>query len=299
MKVIDFIFAARPMLLMPVWSIYLLAFRLRYPFQAWEDANTLALVGLTLVSAGAYYINQIFDYESDRINNKIGFLQYDIISKNEMIAAYLSVSLIAVIVTFFSSIFTAVMTLIICLLGLAYSAPPLKLKDRPLGGLLTNAGGFGVLIPLAAMSDLEADIHLVYIIFYFSLIVAAGYLLTIIPDRKGDVVTGKSTLAAQLSNRRIISIGLVMLVCSLLMAFLIFNFYLIIISTVSIALFIIALMAPDENVILVACKLPILLVVIVAGIYFPAYLVFILVLLILTRLYYKKRFGLIYPRING
>lgn len=298
MKVIDFIFAARPMLLMPVWSIYLLAFKLRYPYQAWEDANTLALVGLTLASAGAYYINQIFDYESDRINNKIGFLQYDIISKNEMIAAFLSVSGIAVILTFFSSLIAALMVIFICLLGLAYSAPPLKLKDRPLGGLLTNTAGFGVLIPLAAMSDLEADIHLVYVIIYFSLIVTAGYLLTIIPDRKGDVVTGKSTLAAQLSNRRIILIGLIMLVISLLTAFLIFNLYIIIISTVSISLFVIALMAPDENVILFACKLPILLVVITAGIYYPAYLVFILVLLVLTRLYYKKRFGLIYPRIN-
>ncbi|MEW5923955.1 MAG: UbiA family prenyltransferase [Candidatus Zixiibacteriota bacterium] len=298
MKVIDFIFAARPMLLMPVWSIYLLAFRLRYPFQAWEDANTLALVGLTLAAAGAYYINQIFDYESDRINNKIGFLQHEIISRNQMIAAFLSVSLVAVIITLFSSIFAAFIVLLINLLGLAYSAPPLKLKDRPLGGLLTNAGGFGVLVPLVAMSDLDADIHLVYIIIYFSLIVAAGYLLTIIPDRKGDTVTGKTTLAAELSNRRIISIGLIMLICSLLVAFLIFDFYIIIVSTVSITLFIIALMAPEENVILVACKLPILLVVIVAGIHYPAFLVFILVLIVLTRLYYRKRFGLIYPRIN-
>lgn len=298
MKVIDFIFAARPMLLLPVWSIYLLAFKLRYPYQAWDDSNTLALVSLTLISAGAYYINQIFDYDSDLINQKIGFLQKDIISRSQMMAAYLSVSVVSIIAAFCSDFMTALIIILIGLLGLAYSASPLRFKDRPIGGLLANVIAYGILVPLTAVTDIGGDIHLIYIIFYFSLIVGAGYLLTIIPDRDGDLKTGKLTLAAGLIDRQIIMRGLALLIISLLMAFLIFNAFLVAISTVSICLFIIALLTPDEKVILFTCKLPILLVSLLAGYYFPAYLVFMLVLLVMTRLYYKKRFDIIYPRIN-
>ncbi|PKK82647.1 MAG: hypothetical protein CVT49_12605 [candidate division Zixibacteria bacterium HGW-Zixibacteria-1] len=298
MKVIDFIFAARPMLLLPVWSIYLLAFKLRYPYQAWEDSNTLALVSLTLISAGAYYINQIFDYDSDLINQKIGFLQKDIISRSQMMAAYLSVSVVSVIAAFCSDFMTVLIIILIGLLGLAYSASPLRLKDRPIGGLLANVIAYGILVPLTAVTDIGGDIHLIYIIFYFCLLVAAGYLLTIIPDREGDQQTGKMTLAAGLSDRQIIMSGLALVITSLLMAFLIFNAFLVAVSTVSICLFVIALLTPDEKAILFTCKLPILLVSLLAGYYFPAYLVFMLVLLVMTRLYYKKRFGIIYPRIN-
>jgi len=35
-----------------------------------------------------------------------------------------------------------------------------------------------------------------------------------------------------------------------------------------------------------------------AGYFYPIYLIFIVVLIVLTRLYYKKRFGMVYPKVN-
>ena len=67
MKLIDFIFAARPMLLLPVWSLYLISFAFYKTNQQFDVADYIIMAGLTLLFAGAYYINQIYDYQSDLI----------------------------------------------------------------------------------------------------------------------------------------------------------------------------------------------------------------------------------------
>jgi hypothetical protein len=59
LKIIDFFFAARPICLLPVWSVFLIV-------QKYVDGGKssgldafLILAGLSLITAGAYFINQI------------------------------------------------------------------------------------------------------------------------------------------------------------------------------------------------------------------------------------------------
>jgi 4-hydroxybenzoate polyprenyltransferase len=298
-KIIDFIFAARPMLLLPTWSIYLVTVRLIKGQGNFDDSIGLILIGITLITIGAYFINQIYDFESDRQNKKLGILQRGLIQKSEMMAAYIATSVLPLLLGFIIDFKIGLLMIIMILLGYIYSAPPFRLKDRPISGLLANAVAYGVLVPLA-VPEFISDINIsrAPIIFCFYSMVAAAYLLTIIPDREGDRKSGKSTLATLLSNRPIIISAIIFLVVALYSALLLNNIFLIIICIISIVLFIIALIINRNKIILFACKFPILLLSLLAGYYFPTYLVFLLVLLIMTRLYYNKRFGIVYPRLD-
>ncbi len=299
MKIVDFIFAARPMLLLPVWSLYLIADKYYFGADLFGISDFVALVSLTLLVAGSYYINQIYDYQSDLINKKLGFLQSGKISKNEMIVVYVLISVVSIITGFKISLFLGGLFCVVFILGYFYSAPPLRLKDRPISGLLSNSFAYGILVPLSIPGFAAKPDYLIMIMpTYFFMTVSAGYLLTIIPDRDGDAKSGKQTLAVLLSDRSIIIVATILLVISLLLALQMNHLFLILISSVSILLYITILISPKINLILLACRLPILLMSLLAGYYYPGYLIFLVALLFLTRLYYKKRFGIDYPRID-
>jgi 4-hydroxybenzoate polyprenyltransferase len=297
-KVLDIIFAARPMLLLPAWSIYLISYHVIFNEYYFSTRAMMVLASLTLMTAGFYYINQIFDYKTDMINQKVGFLQRGLIHQREMLAAYLSVTLLSWVLIATQSFALTVIILTSSLLGFFYSVPPIKLKDRPLGGLLANGLGFGLLIPLLVIFQMQSlSWPRLFLALYFFFAVSAGYLLTIIPDREGDAAAGKNTLGANYSNRALILQGLIFLLMSLVNSIILKNNYLIAISSISLLIFAVALAVPGNKVILFACKFPILLMAFLAGYYYPVYFVFVVAIIILTRLYYHWRFGIIYPRL--
>jgi 4-hydroxybenzoate polyprenyltransferase len=157
MKLLDFVFAARPMLHLPIWSIYLVALFYHRKLSGgnfqWSDVGMLAC--LSLLASGAYYLNQVYDYDSDKINRKLGFLQVGLLNKKELMAAYLVVSVAAIGSAFFYSFLILVIVLQLFVFGYVYSTPPLRLKDRPFPGLLANAYTFGFLVPFTVMPQLN------------------------------------------------------------------------------------------------------------------------------------------------
>ena len=299
MKALDFIFAARPMLLLPVWSIYLITYNTLKGDKSFSPDALLILAALSLMYAGAYYLNQIHDYRSDLINKKLGFLQREIISRKGMVAAFDIVSLAALVIAFVHDYITGVVFVAIFVLGYLYSAPPPRFKDRPISGLLANAAAYGVLLPLAVPGFLEEidDTGLMLLIYFFTT-VAAGYMLTIIPDKEGDKKTGKTTLAVYFGDRTIIIIGFLFLGLSLIPALIMKHYPLVGVSLISMILFLTAAVLRKIPIVLFACKFPILMMSLLAGWYCPGYIIFLLALIILTRIYYKKRFGIEYPRLS-
>jgi 4-hydroxybenzoate polyprenyltransferase len=298
-KIFDLIFAARPMLLLPVWSIFIVTRCLVYPGQSYGINELSVLIGESLLFAGAYYLNQITDYESDLINKKLGFLQRGYITKREMMYYFVVTSVAGLTIGFLVSIYIGLIFLVILILGIIYSVPPLRLKDRPIGGFLANVIAYGVLVPLTVEAEPVGLLPVSrYPAVFFFLTVGAVYLLTIIPDREGDFKTGKKTPAKFLSDRVLIVIGMCILAVAGGWAYMNSHWLLIVVGGISFLLYLSSLLINKEAAILLACKMPILLLSLLAGYYFPPYIIFLIVLIIATRLYYRRRFNMVYPRLN-
>ena len=303
MKLLDYIFAARPMLLLPVWSIFLVALHYHHELAektfSWSDL--LILSCLTILTAGAYYINQVFDIESDKLNSKLGFLQKRLVSAGMLMAMYIIFSVLALSAAVFISTTLFIIFLQLLLLSFVYSAPPFRLKDRAVSGLFANAYSFGFLIPISVMPLITQ--HSAGLMgwdnpFYFFLSVIGVHILTTIPDIKGDKAAGKKTIGLILPLR-----------VALLSAFMSFggaalvahysNFLpLMIIAVISATLALTALVSTNFQIILAAAKIPILLLTLLAGYFYPIYFLFVVALLFLTRAYYKKRFNVVYPGLT-
>ncbi len=297
MKALDLIFAARPMLHLPAWSIFLLTDH--FLGGHFEINDMLILMAITLILSGAYYINQLYDYEGDLINNKLGFLQRGLITKTQMKAAFIVVSCLGPGIAFAVEPYLGLLTVVLFLMGYIYSAPPFRLKDRPFWGLWANSAAYGLIIPFLVPGFVAHwDEKTLYIPAYFFLAVSAAYLLTIIPDREGDIQSGKVTLAAILPDSYLLLAALLLLYLSLMAAIRMDIMTLALISAVSIVLFLLAAVVRKKNIILFACKVPILLVALLAGIFNPGYLVFLVAVILTTRIYYRQRFGMQYPKLD-
>lgn len=303
MKLLDYIFAARPMLLLPVWSIFLVALHYHHQLAektfSWPDL--LILFCLTILTAGAYYINQVFDIESDKINSKLGFLQKRLVSAGTLMAMYIIFSVVALSAAVFISTTLLIIFLQLLLLSFVYSAPPLRLKDRAVSGLFANAYSFGFLIPISVMPLITQ--HNAGLMgwdnpFYFFLSVMGVHILTTIPDKAGDSATGKKTIGLILPLRAALLAALMSFGGAALVAHYSNFLPLMIIAVISATLALTALVSTNLQIILAAAKIPILLLTLLAGYFYPIYFLFVVALLFLTRAYYKKRFNVVYPGLT-
>ncbi len=286
------------MLHIPVWTIYLLSLR-TFGRSHIVQSDFLLIAALSLNAAGAYYINQIYDYHSDLINEKVGFLQKGLIGKKSMVVVAVIVLALSSVLAIWINIGAGIVNLVLIIFGLLYSMPPARLKDRPVLGLLANSIGFGILIPLiAAFATRTITDSAIWPCLFFLLTVGAAHLMTIIPDRVGDIAAGKKTLAFYLSDKKIIYLASVLMLLALLPSILMVNIFLIIICVLTFILLMAAISVDQTRVLLFACKFPILLLSLLAGYYYSIYLIFLVVILVSTRLYYIRRHKIAYPKIS-
>ncbi len=302
MRILDFFFASRPLLHLPIWSVYLVALHFHDELSGegfgWTDLVVMA--GISLLFSGAAYLNQVFDFESDRINNKLGFLQQGFISQPQMLAAFVVVSLPPMAVAPLFSMATLFIFAQFLLLAYLYSAPPFRLKDRPILGLFANSWAHGFLVAMAVMPDIS--IHNAGLLgwdspLYFFLTVAAVHTLTTIPDREGDRATGKTTIGVVLGRGWSLAVALVFVGLSVWVAWYSGFAPLVYLSLASMFPILAAMIIRIDSTVLFAAKAPILALTFMAGYFFPLYFVFVVALLFGCRIYYLKRFNMIYPKL--
>jgi 4-hydroxybenzoate polyprenyltransferase len=302
MKALDLIFAARPLLLVPIWSVYLVSLYFHHQLSggSFGLANMLSLFCLTLLGAGACYLNAVYDADSDRINNKGHFTQRGILSEQSRMAGFIILSVIAVGLSIAVSTLFFLVCIQLLVLSYFYSAPPFRLKDRPVAGLLSNAYAIGFLGSVAVFPKMNVDNAGLLgwdNPFYFGAAVAGVYLLTTISDRTGDAAVGKQTLAVLAGPRVTIALSLIWLAIAAVAGWQSEYpplFWIAVVSALTVA---VAGTMSSDRIILFAAKFPILLLTLLAGWYYPVYLIFIVVLVIATRIYYARRMCLQYPSV--
>ena len=303
MKLLDLIFAARPMLHLPSWSIFLVALHYHHQLsgQYFSLQDLFILVGITLMTAGAMYLNQVFDVASDEINRKLGFISRGDLRERDMMAAFLTASLAGSVIGGFISFVTLGIFVQAFALAWIYSVPPFRLKDRAFSGMLANGWAFGWLISFAVMP--EINLNNAGLLgwdnpFYFFYVVAAVHCLTTIPDRVGDRATGKMTVAVVLGSRITYSLAALFYLLALVTALLSGFIPLAVLAGIALALIGVNLLGGERIPATMAAKIPILLLTLLAGTFYPAFLVFIIVLVWLTRVYYRRRFNMVYPSLT-
>ena len=290
------------MLQIPVWTVYLVSLHYHHELSGavFSLTDMLILFGLTLLASGAFYVNQVYDYESDLMNKKVMFLQENLLTKSALLWIYGLTAALAIAIGLFVSILTAGIFISLLALAQLYSAPPARLKDRPIAALFANSVGHGFLMAVAVMPGMT--VHNTGLLgwdnpLYFALTVGSVYLVTTIPDIHGDRFMGKRTMAVWIGRGGTLVLAAVFQVAAAMVAYSWGFLLLAILAVMAALLCIAALIVSGERVILLTAKLPLLLLTLLACWFYHGYLIFLVVLVVSTRAYYRQRFGLTYPRL--
>jgi 4-hydroxybenzoate polyprenyltransferase len=298
LKYLDYLFLIRPVLMPPVWTILLLGHRRSSQLFGENNLPGLGILLVTFLVGAVYVLNQIFDIESDRQNQKLFFLARGYISKRSAISEMILLNLISVIPAFLISQELGFLFILGMIFGILYSTPPVSLKNRPIGGLMLNAFAHGNLAFLIGWS-MNYSLSMRSLLFSLPYMFAVGaiYLNTTIPDIEGDRRAGKITLAVRWGKERVIILSSFLVAVAMVLSFLVKDIPFLIASALSFPFFIFSAFSKKEREIILATKVSILLLSIAAGIFYTWYFVILIFGFVGTRLYYKARFNLDYPTL--
>ena len=295
-KLLDYFFATRPVLFMPVWTIALLgAGRAAGHLLSSETAGSLLFATAGIFGA-VYLVNQIFDRESDRINNKVFFLSRKILSVPEAAILTIGLNLAALAVALLISGYAFVLFVGIVVLGIIYSAPPLRLKDRAWPALFANMLAHGSIVYLigAGWKENVGLNHLIRSLPYF-FAVGAIYLNTTLPDMEGDRGAGKKTVAVVYGERFAQGMALVFVLLAIGIAIFTRDYDFLLPAILSLPFFALALDRKSVRFSVWGTKAALVLLSLSAVLYFYWYVLILAAGFLAVRIYYKRRFGMVYP----
>jgi len=302
----DYFFLLRPILWIPVWTFLFLgyfwgsaletfSFTLFLPWKFWA-----VFFLYSLMMSSVYIINQIVDWESDLINNKLFLIPYNIISIRTATIYAIILALISLIFAYFLGIKLVILFIFSYLLGLAYSIKPVELKARPIADMLANAIGYGVLAFLTGWATAAEVQGRAFIqSFGYVLFVSAVFINTTIPDIHGDQAAGKHTIGVFLGARNATILSSILLFLSFIYSFLEFDVFLMIPSLIGLPIFIMSIWDKSMQMAKISYRAVSFLFVLMVALRFPLFLVLGVLILILLRIYYTKRFLINYPSLTG
>jgi len=300
MRAVDFFFALRPLVLVPAWSFFLLG----YGVARADHGGALPFPGtrlvlLTAVLVAVYLVNQVIDFESDRINGKGLFLQRGIFSRR-LYVVVAAACLLGSLGWAAARGAGAGLLLAAAVLGLAYSVPPLRLSARPGLDMLANAAGYGGLALLfgAEASPPPAAGVWAARVAGAMLAVAAVFLHTTLLDLDGDRRTGKRTtgVAVGPDAARVGAVGLGVAGAGCALAA---RAPALVAGCAAVAVLALAAALPmrarlSSRSVCVAGSATFALA---AATSVPAFLPLVALLALLTRVYYSRRFAVAYPAL--
>ncbi|HXF48302.1 MAG TPA: UbiA family prenyltransferase [Verrucomicrobiae bacterium] len=295
-RLLDYFFSTRPVLFMPVWTVALLGAGQAAGHRiSGSIAGSLFFATACLFGA-VYLVNQIFDRESDRINKKGFFLSREILSVAEAAVLAASLNLAALAVSLLVSGYAFVLFVCIVILGIIYSAPPFRLKDRAWAALFANMLAHGSIVYLigAGWNENLEGRHLIQSLPYF-FAVGGIYLNTTLPDVEGDRRVGKNTVAVVYGERFAQGLALVFVLGAIGIAVYTRDFDFLLPAILALPLFALALDRKSIKYSVWGTKGALLLLSLAAALYFWWYVLILAAGFWAVRVYYKRRFGMAYP----
>ena len=306
----DYIMLLRPTLMMPVWMFlfyghYAAKFRgLLHGFDLpFCGRFWLAMLSLTLISATAYIVNQIFDIETDRINKKLFLLPEGIITVRSAWLYTAALSVVGLAIAFYMGREPFILLTVIWITGFLYSVPPFRFKGRPVIDMVWNGLGYGFLTFLLGYWSFSQRIDRAALISSIPYILAVFgvYAETTIADIEGDRRDGAITIGVLLGERATAVVGAVLMLASAVTALVLKDIMAFIPAAVTAIVFIYTPFVPKERFlksVKFAFRLSGAIYAVNIGIHYPIYVLIGVVVYAGMKVYYKNRFGLNYPSLN-
>lgn len=251
------------------------------------------------MAAWAYIVNQIADVESDRRNNKLFFLPLGLIS---MKAAHIYAGLILAATIAGSSLISTqagIISMAGITLGYFYSGTPFHGENDSVAGTLLNGIGYGSLIfvfGFTGAGGLIGDAILLSVPYLFA--VMAVFMGTTLPDIDGDARSGKRTPAVVLGIRFTTVVMTLSLIVSLFLSLMVWDLPLLLACNLSLPFYLYAALKPKVRNAVFAARFSVLLLSLAACYAFFWYAFVLLFLFVTARIYYRRRFGIIYPALS-
>ncbi|MFQ5600332.1 MAG: UbiA family prenyltransferase [Candidatus Krumholzibacteriia bacterium] len=296
MWLVDFFFALRPLVLVPAWSFFILGHG-----AARAGAGGVPFPGerfavLSVLLCAVYLVNQVVDFESDRLNGKGLFLQRGVFTRR----LYLGVAAGALAVGIgwaFARGESPLLLTAAAALGLAYSVPPVRLAARPGLDFLANATGYGALAFVLGAGEHALEGPGASRVIACMLAVGTVFLHTTLLDLQGDRRTSKRTSGVALGPQRTRAAAAFFGVGAAAAAALSQSGVLLAACAVVALLSVAAALRPENVHNRTVCVGSTALFALAASTYVPPFIACIALLAVLTRIYYRLRFTLGYPAL--
>lgn len=169
------------------------------PFQA---GGLVAAIAIALTTSGIYLLNDIYDLDIDRVSHPDRALPSGRVSISQaMVAAYMFMAL-GVAIAFFFDPMAGGLVLSISVLGIAYSIPPIRLRDYPIvpSVVIALLASLSFLTGASLVTNLSAKL-----VFGAILILAFFYSSSLTKDLQnieGDRAAGVRSLPVILEEER-------------------------------------------------------------------------------------------------
>jgi 4-hydroxybenzoate polyprenyltransferase len=311
--IFDFFFVLRPLMFLPIWAFCVFGYYHSaqmqgdlYHFGFWrmiplDPLFILLLIFYSFLHGGANILNQITDYETDKITPAVWLIASGRFPKNQ---AWWEMIILDAISISWAALFSyeiLMVFLFILILGTAYSTPPVKFSSRPFLGFLSNTMGPGfasfAVGWLAGGGSLNLSLLWVSLP-YVLLMMSVGALNPEIPDIEDDTASGKITTAVKFGRKLVIRFSSGILLLSIIISLIQNNLFTLSTGLVALLFFIIALIRDRRSDYLRTYHLPGPFMVLIAGLLFVPLLVAFVIIYFASRAYYPWRFGVDYPKVG-
>jgi 4-hydroxybenzoate polyprenyltransferase len=193
---------------------YVLASHRLFPRWDWSSIRSPLLATLAIGPMfwlAALVVNDIHDLPADRINDRKQRAPIVLGTLSLQTARAVGITAIALDVALglLTNATVTALTVVLLLCAWLYSAPPVRLKERPGADLAVNAGALGGLTLLAGWASVRSLNGFPWPMLAQGVLVAAAlYIPTTLVDFDADAAAGLRTIATRLGPRRTALIGL-------------------------------------------------------------------------------------------
>jgi 1,4-dihydroxy-2-naphthoate octaprenyltransferase len=173
------------------------------------------------------------------------------------------------------------------------------MKDRPWGSLLANGLMGWLAFSIGWVSNNSIGFQLIIDSLPYLCFNTALYLFTTLPDRDGDKISGKKTLAVLFNIKNIIYLAFLLYLVGLFVSIWSIDRQALIFYILTLPLFIKTLVGQGVEDTIRATKYGILFFSISICLRWPAYFLMMVTGFFGTKWYFKRRFNFDYPNFSG